>query len=399
MNINQRQLIDCISAAIHGNKINASSNKNINWTKIIEQAYKHNVQALLYFSLDKIGEFNEKLFEDIKKNTIITALQQMKHVQQLEKVFRKFKDNNVALAGLKGIAVRGLYERPEFRTMSDCDLLVQKYNLERGKQLLLKLGYIYSGCEKNHLSFKHEKFLPIDLHWTLEDKRGKGSADFDKEVWKNVIEIPIGKEKGLSLSWEDTLVHLLMHMAGHTVNNGFGIRQLCDVALVIEKNFHSINWTSFYKKIKSIEIEKFTIAVFITCKELFKIEVPYEITKHGEFTSKYLDMFINYMYSCGAQGRFDLVNVYSNQLAYNPGNNGASENNESKRSIIKRIVKILFPGIQEIKNKFPYTKKIIVLIPLAWCLYIGGYIIKFKSFIISIPISKRRYKLFKYLEL
>lgn len=399
MDNNQRQLIDCICAAIHGDKINIPSDNNLNWTKIIEQAYSHNVEALLYYSLGKTKELNKRVFNDVKKNTIITALQQIKHIGQLGKVFKEFNDNNVVVVGLKGIVLRELYPRPEFRTMSDSDLLVHKNDLEKGKQLLLKLGYIYSGCEKNHLSFKHEKFLPLDLHWTLEDKREKGAADFDNEVWKNIIEIPVGKERGLSLSWEDTLVHLLMHMAGHTVNNGFGIRQLCDVALVIEKKGHRMNWKSLYEKIRSIGIEKFTIAIFITCNELFKIKVPSEITKNMELTPKYLNMFINYMYSYGAQGRFDLVNVYSNQLAYNPHNNEVNESNHHKKSVIKRMMKILFPGIQEIKNRFPYTKKFIILFPIAWCLYIGGYIIKFKFFMISIPISRRRYKLFKYLDL
>lgn len=402
MDNNQRQLLDCISAAIHGNKINVTSDNNVNWRKVLELAYSHNVAALLYSSLSKIKESNEKLFDEIKKNTIITALQQIKHVQQLEKIFKLFDDNNIAVVGLKGIVVRELYARPEFRTMSDSDLLVHKYDLEKGKQLLLKLGYIYNGCEKNHLSFKHERFLPLDLHWTLEDKREKGSEDFDKEVWENIIEIPVGKGKGLSLSWEDTLVHLLMHMAGHTVNNGFGIRQLCDVVLVIEKKGSSIDWKSFKEKIRRIGIEKFTSAVFIVCKELFKIKMPSEIIKNVEVTPKYLNMFIDYMYSCGALGRFDLANVYSNQLAYNPHNNEGnegSEDNHSKQSVIKRMVKVLFPSIQEIKNRFPYTKKFIILLPLAWCIYIGGYIVKFKSFVISIPISKRRYKLFKYLEL
>lgn len=397
MDNNQRQLLDCISAAIHGDKISIPSDNNINWTKVLEQAYSHNVEALLYSSLGKTKELNEKLFNDVKKNTIITALQQIKHIQQLEKVFKEFNDNNVVIVGLKGIVLRELYPRPEFRTMSDSDLLVHKDDLERGKQLLLKLGYMEDGCSKNHLSFKHKKFLPLDLHWTLEDKREKGAADFDNEVWENIIEIPVGNTKGLSLSWEDTLVHLLMHMAGHTVNNGFGIRQLCDVVLVIEKKGHRIDWKSFHEKIKSIGIEKFTIAVFITCKELFKIKVPNEIIKNMKLTPKYLNAFINYMYSCGAQGRFDLVNVYSNQLAYNSHND--NQNNQSNESKIKRILRILFPGIREIKNRFPYTKKFIILLPLAWCLYIGGYIIKFKSFMISIPMSRRRYKLFKYLDL
>lgn len=391
MDNNQRQLLDCISAAIHGDKINIPSDNNLNWTKIIEHAYSHNVEALLYSSLGKRKELNEKVFNDVKKNTIITAFQQINHIQQLEKVFKEFKENNLVVVGLKGIVVRELYPRPEFRTMSDSDLLVHKADLERGKQLLLKLGYIYDGCEKNHLSFKHEKFLPLDLHWTLEDKREKSVSDFDNEVWENIIEIPIGKAEGSSLSWENTLVHLLMHMAGHTINNGFGIRHLCDVVLVIEKKGNVINWKSFHEKIRNIGIEKFTIAVFITCKELFKIKVPNEIIKNMELRSKYLNMFINYMYSCGAQGRFDLVNVYSNQLANNSFNN-----DENK---INKFLRILFPGIKEIKNRFPYTKKFIILLPLAWCLYIGGYIIKFISFMISIPISRRRYKLFKYLDL
>lgn len=407
MDNNQRQLLQCISAAIHGDKINSFSHKKVNWSKLFKLSYMHNVEGLLYYSLGEIKEANEELFKDIKKNTIITGFQQINHINQLEKVFKEFRDNNIQIAALKGAVVRQLYARPEFRTMSDSDLLIRENDLKEGKAILLNMGYIYIGCEKNHLSFKHKRYLPLDLHWTLEDKREKGSEDFDKAVWENIIEIPIGKAKGLSLCWEDTLVHLLMHMAGHAVNNGFGIRHLCDIVLVIEEKGNEINWQCFYEKIKNNGIEKFTAAVFITCRELFNIEVPDQVIKNKKFTSKYMDIFINYMYSSGNTGRFDLVNVYSNQLAYGPNRRGADnvrvsegiEVRPNTQSIINRIYRVLFPDINKLKNRFPYAKRFSLLIPLAWLIYIGSYIVKFKAFIISIPLSRKRYRLFKYLEL
>ena len=34
---------------------------------------------------------------------------------------------------------------------------------------------------------------------------------------------------------EDLLVYLCIHMAKHFINSGFGIRQVCDVLLLVEQ--------------------------------------------------------------------------------------------------------------------------------------------------------------------
>ena len=39
-----------------------------------------------------------------------------------------------------------------------------------------------------------------------------------------------------------------MHMAAHLAATGFGVRQICDLVLLVEKKGDEIDWNKFIKK-------------------------------------------------------------------------------------------------------------------------------------------------------
>lgn len=389
--------IECIASAVNGEKIYISYFDKIDLKKIIDKSNRHNVQALFYSSLEGNLKYiySDSLYK-LKKYVLLSSVYQIKHINQVKKILEEFNTSNISVIALKGIVLRQLYPRPEFRTMSDSDLLVHSEDLQKSEKLLNKLGYIKFAVTKNHLSFKHKNFPNIDLHWTLNDKRvGSVIVDFDKQVWKNTIDIKIGNVDALSLSWQDTLIHLLMHMAGHTVNGGFGIRQLCDVVLVVEKKGNMIDWNSFINNIKSLKIEKFAYAIFKVCQELFKLKIPKQLKNIYTFDDAYLDMFIEYILSGGVYGKKDLKNNYGVRIAYS----SYKQNSSFIIGLFNQIIKIIFPGIKKLKKRFSYADKYNILLPVAWINNIVYYILKFKMFVLSIPISRKKYKLYKYLEL
>ncbi|OPJ62712.1 nucleotidyltransferase domain-containing protein [Clostridium oryzae] len=397
----EKQFIECISAAIRGYKINTICDREVDWLEVFKKAEDHNVKPLVYSSLrNDIYKINDKLFNDVKRYTILASVLQIQHMKQVEKVFKEFNDNKISVIGLKGAALRNLYPRPEFRTMSDLDLLVRKGDIENSEKILLKLGYVRFGITKNHLSFKHKRFLNIDLHWTIDDKRGEGNvSDLENEIWNNTIKMSIGQASFLSLSWEDMLIHLLIHMAGHVVYSGFGIRQMCDVVLVIERKGHLINWESFYNKIRTIRIEKLMVVVFMACKSLFGMEVPEIVNNRIKDENENLNKFINYICLGGVYGRKDFASVYGGKLAFNIYNHNLKYIIITMKQIISQIVKAIFPHIKKIYEEFPYSKRCTVLLPVAWVHYISRHILRAKSIIFFIPMSINRYRLFKYLNL
>ena len=66
----------------------------------------------------------------------------MRHVKNVTEILSKFSENNIKTVVLKGLVVRNFYPRPEFRTMSDADIVVQKKDLNAAIELINSLGYV-----------------------------------------------------------------------------------------------------------------------------------------------------------------------------------------------------------------------------------------------------------------
>ena len=254
MERSQRQIIKLLNLAIHGEKL--SDFKSISkWNEIMCEANAHEISALIYSSIYVIKSLEGLSREELnqwKKSTFFTGVGQISHYNQVGKLLEKFNEENIDVIVLKGLVVRDLYPKPEFRTMGDSDVLVHEEDLERVTELLQELGYKLEECEDEHgahLVFSHEKYRHVEVHWTLvNDDYFLGTKEFEKDIWKNSMKIKIGKAEVLSLGWEDLALHLCLHMAVHIVCGGFGLRQLCDLVLLVEQKGDEINWESFMFK-------------------------------------------------------------------------------------------------------------------------------------------------------
>ena len=242
MNITRIQLIELLSSAIHERKIQIDSIGKITWKSIIEESEAHSVKGLVYSAINKseyIKYIEKESLEQWKRDTFITGAYQIQHIRQISMVLEMFNQEKIPVIVLKGLVIRELYPKPELRTMNDADILVKKENFDKVKKLLVVLGYTELEDYKNHGShsvFAHNNHFPIEVHWVLTNKDYfKGESIFENQIWENSIKIKIGDSEALSLSFEDLAVHLCIHMAVHSVSSGFGIRQLCDLVLLVEK--------------------------------------------------------------------------------------------------------------------------------------------------------------------
>lgn len=130
----------------------------------------------------------------------------------------------------------------------------------------------------------------------------KGDKSFEGKLWDDVMEVQVGGVKSFSLSLEDLAVHLCTHMAVNLAYNGFGIRQLSDLVLLVEKKGKYINWENFLEKSKESGVYKFSIAIFTICNKLFKMEIPEAIKKENQLNGKYIDLLIEDIFDSGVHG-------------------------------------------------------------------------------------------------
>ena len=407
MERSQRQIIKLLNLAIHGEKL--SDFKSISkWNEIMCEANAHEISALIYSSIYGIKSLEGLSREELnqwKKSTFFTGVGQISHYNQVGKLLEKFNEENIDVIVLKGLVVRDLYPKPEFRTMGDSDVLVHEEDLERVTELLQELGYKLEECEDEHgahLVFSHEKYRPVEVHWTLvNDDYFIGTKEFEKDIWKNSMKIKIVKAEVLSLGWEDLALHLCLHMAVHIVCGGFGLRQLCDLVLLVEQKGDEINWESFMFKAIECGAEKFILAIFKCCEELFNIEIPMEISNSGSVENELVEDLIQNIFNSGVFGKKDVIGTLGADFAY------SKDEKEKKRSISEKYLELVFPKVENMSEKYKYAQDNKILTPVAWAHHLGAGVLnkdyslknKIRFLTKSVTVSKKKRKLLEELNL
>lgn len=375
MNNAEKQFVDILSAGIRG-KVADKIYENVEWDEVIDLANKHKVEGIIYLALRKsnlVSKVGEKRINLLKQKAAITGIGQSRHISGLSIVFNKIIEENIPVIVLKGLVVREFYPQPDQRTMSDADILVHKDDVEKVKNLLIDMGYIFLEDHKasHHIALVHHKYPVVELHWNLFKRDGFSNEleHYERLIWKRAIKVNVGETEVLSLSYEDLALHLCMHMAAHLASTGFGVRQLCDLVLLVEKKGEEIDWNSFIMKARMYGFEKFNLIMFLLCKELFYMEVPKELEVKSVNNKKYVSALIDEIFESGVHGKKEMANQFATQVAFN------FEDKDSNATLgaIKRYFRFIFPRIDDMSDKYSYAKKFKILAPIAWIhhLFVG----------------------------
>jgi hypothetical protein len=409
MDINQQVLIKLLSSAIRGRKPQNIETMDVNWTTVYKEARKHDVHTLLYSVLKDMEPGlgpNEELLREWQKSTLLAAVYQYQHIEQASRVLDAFNKEGILVIALKGLVLRDLYPQPELRTMGDADVLIHKEDLEAAKNLLAGLGYEEEGCSAKHIHFSHKDYPMLEVHWTLVDsKKFKTAGWFDKAVWESAVTHSLCEVSTLALSTENELLHLCLHMAGHIMSGGFGLRQLCDFMLLIEARKQAISWNSFIEKAHNCGLKSFVYIILEACRQLFDLELPEALDKSIIVNNAYVDELIYDILDGGVFGKSSMDREAGNIFIQYLLGEGAGYSH----SLLKRYRLLLLPPSHKMPNKYEYARRCPLLLPAAWMhrlIYIvfrKDYSLEYKKLFLSpkatAPVLDRRSKLLQKLGL
>ncbi|MBR1443679.1 MAG: nucleotidyltransferase family protein, partial [Firmicutes bacterium] len=143
------------------------------------------------------------------------------------------------------------------------------------------------------------------------------------------------------------LAHIMIHTGKHYIEKGAGLRNLCDIALYIDKNRDDID----FDRVEQLcgKQNFYNIYMYI----LSAIEKYYGVKTGRVSDEKYdTEKFIEYTLSNGVFGKMD--NVLVHQMA-------KPEDDE-----ISGKRKLFFPSAKTLDYRYTYLKKYPVLLPFAW---------------------------------
>jgi hypothetical protein len=406
---NNRQLLASILSAAIRNKNTDISMQNADIRELFVLAKHHQVESLTYPLIKELYKSKrnaeKKILEIWKNDALKQALKQNRYMEGTTKVVRALADAGIPVIALKGIVLKDFYPKPEMRSMMDVDFLIKDIHMNSVIKILRKIGYHKKASDNKHTTLASPRHLFIELHTGLVKERFiDKAAQWEKSIWDRCIDYNFNGVSMLTLSLEDHLVYLCIHLANHLVSSGFGLRQLCDLVVYVEKNNNEIDWLEFVKKTEELGIKQFVITLMQVCTRLFDLKVP-EYYKLHIVEDNNLNQFIEYIFSGGVFGKNETRRIIGSYYINAMG----KAKIENMPGTFRRVIVLLFPPYRYMCNKYKLLIKVPILLPITWIYRIIINVFKrekvlshkfdIKSFSKSNIQFDEHYKLLKWMEL
>lgn len=297
--INKEELFvcRCLSKGIRGQQIKMDDNINI---EVFEEIiFKHDISPIIYKALGK--EATSRLKTNCMGLNLYTKKQRELYLLIIDKIYK----NNIDIIVFKGIIMQQYYPINLMRTMGDLDFIIKEKDYANIKEILEQFNFIIIKQDPQHITFKNSQNISIEVHFKLIDnKKMNNKFKVFENFWEKTRIINIEGIQIRTLNTEETLAYLLLHLLNHKYGAGFGLRQLCDLVVFLEKEKISIN--TLKKIADKIHVVNFTEVILQICNDLLDYRYNYDNTK---IVQKYKYLMIKDIISGGVHGLNDKKNV------------------------------------------------------------------------------------------
>ena len=303
MNSTERTFVNFIGEFIFNKDLikltDCNTNSNIDWDNLLDLAIIHNVQGIIYYGLienELINNISEARINELLELESTKNSHEEEFTELFLQILDDFKANNISTVIAKGLFETKLYRLPLSRLTNKVELLVEKKHINKLTQVLssYKFSHRYTK-DKNKIIFTNKNYCTIVVSSNFYKLNNNVSMvkKLQRDVWNSSIEKSFNDISYLTLNDEEKLLHLVMSMADDFKENKLYLMDICDFALLIDKLKDKINWDSFFIKTSISYIEKFLLALLLTCKEFFNIDIPKEFNTDLIANQKYIDSFID----------------------------------------------------------------------------------------------------------
>lgn len=226
----------------------------------LKEAEKQTVTA---FVLDAMNKCGVKLPQDVVFNYFSYSTQIASGNRQLNAAARALgkllAKNGVDYAIVKGQVVASLYPNPLLRQSGDIDFYCDKENFGKAKEVISReWGVMYNDTDSDkHLHFDY-RGVTFEMHFSLTSFYNKRKNDY----WEQLLSEDVGGEviiNGESVKTLSSTLHTLyvfLHLYHHLIELGVGLRQFCDLAVMLHAYKSDINHDALRQHLEMLGMEK-----------------------------------------------------------------------------------------------------------------------------------------------
>src|SRR5215211_4368567 len=237
----------------------------IDWEYLFLLARRHSLVPLLYLQLERhasdlvpherLAQLKKHYLENSARNTILTA--------ELCRLITLFADAGVEAIPYKGpVLALFAYDNLALRRFVDLDVIVNKSDVLKAREILLACGYTPSKSlslsqqelllhTQHNLQFSRDNHrLIVELHWEVAPHLFASTVDADT-LWQNLITIDLNGTPVKTLSAEDLLFSLCVHGSRHLWER---LGWICDIAELVSR--HDFDWNALLKRAASADSDR-----------------------------------------------------------------------------------------------------------------------------------------------
>ena len=394
----ERKLLDALRDGIRGRQLEETRLSEVEWMALLRIAEEQEVLPLVYdtiFGCSSFHSLDQEQRNLYREKSLKLAVRQTIQTNEFLTLILQAQAQGLDPVVLKGVTVRSLYPKPMLRPSVDEDLLIPRNTAEQYHRFFLSEGLdpddpaaeLFSSAELSY----HKPGSPtyIELHNMLFPARSEAYGDCNRlfeEALDRSKRIQVEDVSIRVLAPTDHLLYLICHAYKHFLHSGVGIRQVCDMAMLVEHYGDEIDWTRIVQGCASIRIDFFAAALFRIAEQYLGFSLPDAFSAYEADTGPLLED----MLSGGLYGIVDEDRLHSGSITLDAV--AAQKQGRGRRGLRAS----LFPSAASLSGRYSYLRGRPWLLPLAWAQRAAGYLKKRKAnAAATVRIGDRRVELLK----
>lgn len=284
----EQSLLSVVRTALNGDD-DRLGNCPMDYQMMMRMAEEQAVQGLLLDSIAKLPKETAPPLPMLLRLTGVVC-QQMEninrqHIDVIGKIAATLDDAGIKAVFMKGQTTGRRWPAPLHRTPGDIDFLVGKEDYLRTLDVLEGIGRVDRALRHEHHGMAFVDGVQIEPHYKIHnyqcpwtDRRMNGLANH--VLRHDGSKAVIGGHEVNVLPTTFESVFLISHIVNHIYEEGLGLRQLVDYAMLLRHEYHNIDWERHGQWLNDVSMTGAWRIVACLCQDFLGAE------RHWEFTEK-----------------------------------------------------------------------------------------------------------------
>jgi hypothetical protein len=254
------------------------------WQAAIEQARRYDVLALLFWQVRKLAgqtHLPEADWQALHASFVGGMGRSLLLYRQLAEILRRLAAEGIPAILLKGLHLaRWTYPELGLRPMADIDLLLRPEQLPQAAEALRGMGYDHPRRFSFSRELRRHQHIPplcqpgkapVELHWHIASPHSPLNVDLDG-LWERAQAVEVDGAPALTLSTEDLLLHLSLHLLQDEFIGG--LKRLYDIAALSVAHGERLDWAQAQRRALAWGCHKSLFLTLHLAHALFDAPVP-----------------------------------------------------------------------------------------------------------------------------